>query len=231
MRLLVFSDLHGNADALRELIKVNKLKEFDRIVFLGDIFGYYYNQEDCFGLLKTLPNLVWLKGNHDAYAFRSYYGEIKEIDLIERYGHSYYNLRERFTETDMRFLGSLQSCYCEDYNGVRIGFFHGRPDDPLEGRVYNNTELTEEEYRSYDVVFFGHTHCRIDRMVGNTRIISPGSIGQPRDGKGYGYLVFETDTRWCEFDSVIVDAAKLRNQIDTYDPGLNKLYDVLAREE
>ncbi len=231
MRIVVFSDVHGNAFALKRFHNALSSIQHDMTVFLGDVFGYYYDQKECIELLKAIPNLVWLKGNHDVKAFSAYDNEEKQAEYIERYGHSYDRLRERFSKDVLSSLNSLPSSYRLTIDGRTFGFFHGSPQDSLEFRVYNDTPIESESIKEFDIIFVGHTHCKIDRMVGNTRILSPGSIGQPRDGKGYGFLIYDTITDECIWKNIQNDNDKLRAQIDKNDKGLNKLYDVLRREE
>lgn len=230
MKILVFSDVHGNDLALNELDKHLSQSHYDKIAFLGDIFGYYYEQEFCYKILNKIPNLIWLKGNHDMYAVRAYYEHILEDNLIKSYGHSYSNLRSRFDENEIKRIDSLPLTATIDVDNKHIGFFHGRPSDELEGRVYNDTLLTEDEFSEYNVVFVGHTHCKIDRWVGNTHVISPGSLGQPRDGKGYGFLIYDTDQDSCDFYDLKVDNGLLLKKINQMDRNLKKLQDVLNRE-
>ena len=97
MRLVVFSDLHGNSDALDAFLKKIEQESYSHLVFCGDIFGYYYNQHEIIAKLDQLENLIWLKGNHDAYFLQLFRGEKREADFIEKYGHSYAALNRRFT--------------------------------------------------------------------------------------------------------------------------------------
>ncbi len=231
MKLLVFSDIHGNAYALNALLEMLPRLEYDRIVFLGDIFGYYYGQEKCFELLRRFPTLIWLQGNHDAYAVKAYADNSIIKELIISYGHSYEKLRSRFSFWQMEFLAALPSSLDLDLGGKRMGFFHGRPADPLEGRIYPDTKLESTEFQSYELVFLGHTHCKMDRWVENIHVISPGSLGQPRDGKGYGFLIFDTDIGNCNFINLEIDGKVLYRDVMEKDASLKKLFEVLARED
>ena len=46
MRLIIFSDLHGNSYALDAFLSQIKEEPYDYLVFCGDIFGYYYDQHE-----------------------------------------------------------------------------------------------------------------------------------------------------------------------------------------
>lgn len=231
MRILFFSDIHGNAYALSTFIELLPTLSYDKIIFLGDIFGYYYDQEKCIRLMKEIPDLIWLKGNHDEYAVNAYFGRVETKNLISSYGHSYDMLQERFTAAEMKFISSLPSSLEFCVNEKKVGCFHGRPTDTLEGRVYKNTPVEGDEFESYNVVFLGHVHCQIDRLIGNTRVICPGSLGQPRDGKGYGFIIFDFNDDTCKYINIDVPSNLLMQDINKNDPELLKLYEVLSREE
>ena len=230
MRILVFSDVHGNIYALQELVKRMELIEFDKIVFCGDVFGYYYNQRDVFDMLKSMDNLIWIKGNHDDFFVKVFRGVMPLEKCIEKYGHSYEIAMSQFNLEDVEFFDSLPSKYVIDNDGCRVGIFHGTPSDSLNGRLYpDNSVLSPDEYTDYDIVILGHTHCRMVRHVGETLVINSGSIGQPRDGAGFGYALIDTNTKKVEFYNVNFDRKELYNQIDEYDSNLTKLKEVIER--
>ena len=47
MILIVFSDIHGNVYALEKALKVMEQYNADEYIFLGDMAGYYYHQNEC----------------------------------------------------------------------------------------------------------------------------------------------------------------------------------------
>ncbi len=116
--------------------------------------------------------------------------------------------------------------------GCKIGIFHGTPQDTLEGRLYPRDLIKEPQaYQQYDIVILGHTHCRMERFVGDTLVVNSGSLGQPRDGSGYGYAVIDTSDKTVRFENVTLDTTALYRQIDRYDPELKKLKSVLERRK
>ncbi len=230
MRLLIFSDIHGNSDALDALFDKMQDLEFDKIIFCGDIFGYYYNQKKIIEKLLTLKNLVWVNGNHDEYFLKLYRGDIDAQYYIENYGHSYDHIHSVYDDDDANIIASHSSQAVLDVGKCKIGIFHGTPDNQLEGRLYPNTAINNHKiYQKFDIVILGHTHCRMVRLDGSTLIINPGSLGQPRDGSGYGYCILDTNYMSVIFGNVQFDQTRLYGQIDQYDPELKKLKYVLER--
>ena len=103
MKLVVFSDIHGNSYALDAFLKKIKTISYDYLVFCGDIFGYYYNQKEIIRKLSEMDGLIWLKGNHDAYFLEIYQRNVNAEYYIEQYGHSYDDIRKRYNNPICRF--------------------------------------------------------------------------------------------------------------------------------
>lgn len=251
MRLVIFSDIHGNSYAFDAFLEKIKDMSYDYLVFCGDIFGYYYDQKKVIKQLCRLSEtgkLIWLKGNHDEYFLKLYKSEdcghgcdvqffngngnnCDEHTLIADYGHSYEQVKRRFTDKEAELVASHAPQYVLETEGIRIGIFHGTPNDTLEGRLYPDKPVSSpDKYCEYDIVILGHTHCRMIRYEGKTLIVNSGSLGQPRDGSGYGFAVLDTASESVEFFNVEIDHKLLYKQIDRFDPNLKKLKDVLERE-
>lgn len=231
MRIIAFSDIHGNLFALEAFLKDIEFEEYDMLIFCGDVFGYYYEQKGTLQRLSQIRDLIWLKGNHDIYFCKLYRNELDEDILVNKYGHSYKNVKSRFSEREYSILDSKQCAYRTAYQNIRIGAFHGTPLNPQEGRFYPKDKDIDERYLHFDIVILGHTHFRMIRKYENTLIVNPGSIGQPRDGNGYSYCIINSTEKSVEFRNVEFDISALYNQIDTYDSDLIKLKSVLERRK
>lgn len=230
MRLIVFSDIHGNSYALDAFFVKIKELTYDMLIFCGDIFGYYYNQKQVIEKLSEREDLIWLKGNHDQYFLNLYNGKTEKEYFIQNYGHSYDNISERYSSKDAMLIDSHPSEYLLMAGERCVGIFHGTPENSLEGRLYPDKPLLHrDKYECYDIVILGHTHCRMLRMEGKTLVVNPGSLGQPRDGQGYGFALVDTEQKTAVFYNVEIDASQLYRQIDMYDPDLRKLKEVLER--
>lgn len=232
MRLLVFSDIHGNQYAFREFLKDIGGVNYDAAIFCGDIFGYYYGQTEIYEGLAQLKKLTAIRGNHDEYALALYRGEIDAENLFIKYGHSY----GRMDKNVLKYIDTLPKSATIEIDGRRFGVLHGTPLGILEDRLYPKDEPTEEQSIAikecgYDVIFCGHTHFRSDRIVEGVRMINPGSLGQQRDGFGFCYGVYDTDTDTFEYHTITFNIKDLEDEIDKYDAGLSKLKDILHRGE
>lgn len=234
MKLCFFTDIHGNKPAFDAFCADIEYKETDLVVFGGDFIGYYY---DAQAIITAVREKGWhcLLGNHDKMFLDMLDGTVAEQYVTERYGSSYRIARETVSEENIAFLRSLSPAWEMQTDGIRMGFFHGSPEDALNARWYPDTALTDmEAYKKYDYIFTGHTHHKMIRETGKCHIINPGSAGQQRDGKGTSYAVFDTVKRHIEICVFSYHMEGLLAQIKQYD-GMNekmyyKLTEVLSRK-
>ena len=232
MKYAIFSDVHGNIDALKQFLIEIGPKSIGGVIFCGDIMGYYYHADEIISLLKSLPNLFNVQGNHD----NNYLSSLKDDKLLDEcirnYGNSY---SSKLSKNNLQYLAQLPDKQTLNINGMHIGVFHGAPFNHLNGRIYPDTSLSTDEIESinnYDVLFLGHTHYKMIKQIGDTYIINPGSLGQPRDGKGFGYCIFDFDHMACEFHNILIDISNILKEIDSYETSIaniNYLKSVLER--
>lgn len=229
MRFLIFSDLHGNQYAWRAFAR--KLREFDydRLVFLGDVFGYYYGQNELLEELSRLEDLIWLRGNHDQFFLDLLAGKREEETLIPRYGSTYHAARRECAWAEER-LRSKDFSLSLTSEGKRILFCHGMPGDPEAGRLYPKDPWSPELCGGYDVVICGHTHFRMAREGGGKLWLNAGSLGQPRDGNPSGALRFDSASGAFDYLDIRYDKTPLYREIEERDPELDKLKEILERE-
>lgn len=229
MRLVIFSDVHGNQYAWRAFLRRLECIQYDAIVFLGDIFGYYYAQKEIVEGLCAIKNLIWLKGNHDQLFLDLLDGKADLSFLTVHYGQTYQQNCFEKTWVKKR-IASLPSSYELRLDRGNFFFCHGTPSDPLNGRCYPKDEWNALKCGPYDVVFCGHTHFRMVKQGAGKLWINVGSLGQPRDGSKSGALLFDTDTYEFQYIDVTYDKIPLFLEIQQKDPCLPKLREILERE-
>lgn len=175
MTVAVFSDIHGNISSLEEALKIMDTFKPDQYLFLGDMAGYYYYQNESIELLDSLDNLISIKGNHDEYFLKCLINRNELTALDEKYGQSYSLLYNTITEKSKAFFHSLSEREInENYEA-----YHGSPNNYLEEYIYKETHI--ELRTEVPFIFLGHTHHPMTKEVNDTLIVNPGSIGQPRD--------------------------------------------------
>lgn len=193
MKIGIFADIHGNIYAFEKIWKALKKESCDRYFFLGDICGYYYYQNEIIDILKGVKNLTSVIGNHDDMFLKMLRDENIEKKYTEKYGKSCQLLKSSIKPENLDFLKNLPGEKIIE-NG-NIALFHGSPWDRLNGYVYpsNLPDLFHE--LPYKFIFLGHTHHPMNKKIGDTRIINPGSCGQPRDCNLASYVILDYKRR------------------------------------
>jgi predicted phosphodiesterase len=81
---------------------------------------------------------------------------------------------------------------------------HATPRDPMDEYLAAVRDQWESRLEHVDVDFVcvGHTHVPMDLQLSSTRVINPGSVGQPRDGDcRAAYAVIEDgQVEFCRVD-------------------------------
>lgn len=208
MRTIVLADIHANLTALEAVIA--DAGSFDRVFCMGDIVGYGPDPDACISLIRGLPNLHVVMGNHDAAIcglievgnFNPDARRALEIQrkLISPQNFEWLELLEVEKQVDEQLL------------------VHGSPRNPIwEYMLSSLTALENFEIFSSPVCLLGHTHVpsifelqisggirlllptKGDLWSSKNRfLLNPGSVGQPRDNDPRAaYLIFDdTDRSW-----------------------------------
>ena len=232
MKICLFSDIHGNNFAFDEFLNYSSNLDIDQYIFCGDIFGYYYGQDDVISKLRNIVNLYAVKGNHDRNYLSIHSKLEEETSFIYKYGSSYDNVVNKISDNNHLFIENLSDYLELNYDGLKIGVFHGCPTNYFNGRVYPDTKITATKtYENYNYIILGHTHHRMLRKLGSTVVINPGSIGQPRDRNGFSFATLTLPNGEIQFYEVKWDKSKLVNEIIKNDGYNQKLIDILFRDE
>jgi predicted phosphodiesterase len=183
VKIALFSDVHGNAVALRQLLKEAPFDSAQARVFLGDAVGYLPGGAEVIELLRTTAS-VGVQGNHDAM--------ITGTLAIDPVADRVYRLtaqREELDESGLAYLAALPRT--AQLEGALL--VHGSPSEPLLGRLEPDTPDDQISPLPAPYVFVGQTHRPFIRRIGSSTLVNVGSVGLPRDGTGRGcYAVWDS---------------------------------------
>ncbi|ABM81161.1 metallophosphoesterase family protein [Hyperthermus butylicus] len=226
MKILLISDIHGNADALKAVLE--NARGWDAVWVLGDLVDYGPEPHIVVDIVRDLAPEVIVTGNHD---YAAAYGvdcrcapEIHELSEYTR-KHITFKLLSR---EQISWLRSLPKVYSGQVSNLKVYMAHGSPRNPLYG--YLRPNLPADELRlaltpsmaalkprpvKADLVVVGHTHIPVDMTIDWVRIVNPGSVGQPRDGDPRAsYAILDVEKGSLEIRRVKYDInsvlAKLR---------------------
>ena len=226
MKYLIFSDVHGNLEALQAVLAHGKSAAVDFYICLGDIIGYGADPNECVEAVRGLPAYACVKGNHDAAV----------IDPRERsFFHSVALEGVRFTEAALtednrKFIENLPYVYTSD--GLFIAV-HASPYKPEEWEYVLDQGGAKRAFGAtpHQIAFIGHSHTpvvfrddgRAERFLsgdelriedGVRYVINVGSVGQPRDGNpDASFLIFDDGNLTAHIMRVEYDRKKAAEKI------------------
>jgi len=235
MRYGVFSDVHGNIEALDAVLGVLRDQGVDRYAFVGDAVGYGPNPNEVCDRIREVAEIA-VVGNHDAavtdrMSYEEYYDAAR---------HALDWCKERLTPANMKWLTDLPYSHREG----DLVFSHGAPVAPeLFDYLFapeQVVDMLEGEPELAPVTFIGHSHLTISFAIDDGTvtpiladaiecdpakryIITDGSVGQPRDRDPRAACgVYDSETRVFTFHRVTYDAHAVRRKI--LDAGLSPIF-------
>jgi len=229
MRIGLISDIHGNSSALRAVLPA-LLAEVDRILFLGDLCGYYPFVEECVELWDK-TRMVGIRGNHDQILLNCWQNRTQPTpDYRAKYGSALIRSLQNLSASSVSLLQSLPLTRTLSLNGVVLTLFHGTPWDPLEGRVYPDYDNWDRFSNvPGDVILLGQTHYPLVKRYRDKLIVNPGSVGQPRDRAGGAcFAILDLTSGVVQHHRIPFDFQCLIEDAQKHDPDLPYLVDVLA---
>lgn len=184
MRILLTADVHANWEALLGLQRAEA--QPDGLLFAGDAVGYGADPEACARWLCAHAAAA-VRGNHDA-ALADPAADGFPPELAEAARESLACARRSLSAESAAALERWPLTAWAEFGGARFLLVHGTPADPLAGQLDPATCRQAELERLFgglpaDVIVLGHTHLPALRRLGNTLIVNPGSLGQPRWGR------------------------------------------------
>ncbi|MFO7915262.1 MAG: metallophosphoesterase family protein [Candidatus Krumholzibacteriales bacterium] len=225
MKIIVFSDVHGNLESLRRVVEEFRAIEPDLVVSLGDVVGYGAQPAECIELVWKTADIL-ISGNHD-YAAAGL-TPTDNFNPVAR--NSIKWTADALNQRQINFLKSFQPLV----HRRDCLFTHSSPLSPLEWPYITTLaqsreilEKTEEKF-----IFIGHTHIpalisfdshgQIEYLLnspvriepGFRYLINAGSVGQPRDGINAAcFTLLDTDSGFIEQKRVEYDFRATQREI------------------
>mgnify|MGYP003700678825 CR=1 FL=1 len=190
MRIGVVSDIHCNAAALAEALRL--MGPIDHLFCLGDSIYEFRFSNDVVRILRGLDAHV-IRGNHEETFFgpggaRARASASVDLELADWLAAQ--PLRKRLL-----------------IDGIDFHLCHSTPWEPRGAYVIpEDPALDRFGDTDAHVVLYGHTHRQVVREAAGTLIVNPGSTGDARDasnGRRLSFAIMETQpltARIIDFD-------------------------------
>lgn len=221
MRYGIFSDVHGNVEALEMIEAALRNEKLDECFCLGDIVGYGANPSECIAKVKKIASVI-IAGNHDwavagKFDIENFTQDAKDAIL---WTHRTLSIEEK------RFLFNLPLIYKEN----NFTLVHGTLSVPEEFNYVLDVSDAEENLQIQDTsfCFVGHSHIpeiyvsdagvvlrqKSQRIKADKCLVNVGSVGQPRDGDNRAsYCIFDSDKKTVSINRVRYNVKGARDKI------------------
>lgn len=219
-RLAVLADIHANLPALDAVIADMAEFNVDRVIVAGDLITWGPFPVQVVEQARR-ENWAVIRGNAEYYlldhgtprapAAWNDRGQYPTLEILSRQ-------LSGAPRTTIATWPDALSLRFPDGPPARV--VHGSPLSPWQGLA---REASDEELIALlatvdePVVIAGHTHQPMDRMVGRWRVLNPGSVGVPLDGRlsaSYLLLNAEGDAWRPTFRRVPFDSAPLFDEFE-----------------
>ncbi len=176
MRIVLFSDIHGNVAALEAVLAdIRREAAPDALFVAGDLALLGPRPTESLALLRSLDGARFVKGNTDQYLI-DYSADEAAVAFA----------REQLSEEQIGFVRDLPfEQRLEAAPGHELLVVHANPRD-LEGQI--KPDSSDELIRpmllgvSAEIIAFGHYHVPFVRKLDRWTLVDVASVGMPRDG-------------------------------------------------
>lgn len=226
MKHILFSDIHGNLEALHAALRFMENYPDAHIYSLGDIVGYGANPKECIAEVQRVAHES-LAGNHDHAAVGltsiAYFNPIAREAVMWTTG--------TLDENERSYLANLRLSVSIPNTMFLV---HATPVLPEAWNYIMSIDDARQNFTAFEepICFLGHSHSPIGIGMGpegtltvheenplllakeRRYIINVGSIGQPRDGDWRACLVvYDDETSCVEFIRLEYDCTSTQEKI------------------
>lgn len=224
MRIAVFSDIHGNAEALDVVLNSGRERGVEKWICLGDIVGYGADPSECITRVRELAATV-VRGNHDAATTGMMSLNYFNVDARKAAEWT----AEQLSTAERQYLVSLPLVH--ERSGAY--FVHAEPLNPKQWGYVTDLWSAEDALKAIaaNFCFVGHSHipfiCSLRdgnpayctsscvQLRPRTRYLANvGSVGQPRDGDWRScFAIWDQEQSTLELVRCTYDLARTQQKI------------------
>ena len=207
MKVAALFDIHANLPALEAVLQEVHEAEVDQIVVGGDVVPGPMPRETLRCLLDLDLPVQFIYGNGELAMLAqmaakdegsvTYWGTTSGKPLPEQFRPVYrWTVQQLYPDYERVLARWPKTLTLEIPGAGRVRFCHSTPRS--ESEIFTRRTPEEKLLPIFDglnvsVVVCGHTHMQFDRMIGKTRVVNAGSVGEPYGEPGADWLLLGPD--------------------------------------
>jgi putative phosphoesterase len=231
MKIGVISDVHGNIDALIEVLDKAKKEGVDHLLVLGDLVGYYYHPDKILDLLSRWSSDI-IKGNHEKILEDLIVDSSLGESIRLKYGSGHQEAINKLTKEQLVYLKNLPETKSVQFNDTCLLMCHGSPWS-IDYYIYPDCKkeiILKCDSKEHDFVLVGHSHYAFAIQNENSILINPGSVGQSRQTGGKAsWCIINTENKCFQMLTTDYNTNKLLSEVAEEDPEIKYLTEILKR--
>lgn len=218
MKILAFTDIHGNLNSLKALLQTEDFASADKVIFLGDVMFGCSRPDECINLLKA-RNIVCLVGNNDYYTF-DHIPLSAQNEFLRGKGVQMEYMRKLLSKENAEEMKTWAQDLSLTVDGKKLYFTHYAWRQ--EGEEKNTAEIPEKQTASImeklfdidaDYIFYGHEHKSAEFHTKRKHLYCVGTLGLNRVGE---YIVISIENKEMKVERKYVESDILE-EIDLMD--------------
>ncbi len=141
----VISDIHGQFDALMEMMCKIEFSDEDELYIIGDVIDRGPKSIDCIRWIMRQDNVLTLLGNHELILYDTYIHDAPAVY------HSLVEIKESLSESEqkdiLRWIEDMPECKLITVNGIKYYLNHTQ----VASEEYFKQELTDRMFPDYSI--------------------------------------------------------------------------------
>ncbi len=201
----IITDIHSNLASLEKALAIIDEKEnIDQVICLGDCFALGPEPEATLKKLKSIPDCIFIRGNHDRYLIEKLWeDELPSLEGMDPYDPICKAIvqNEKWTaellgDEGREFCSKMKIAHREIVGKTLIEFSHAwykRDDKPpsVEEALHWRDNIIKSNPEIEKTVFIhGHVHVPRHQIIENLTILCQGATGLPFDRDQRGAVAF-----------------------------------------
>ena len=218
MKVAVFSDIHGNYEALESIYNDIKKQNIDDIIFLGDAIGIGPQPIKCLEFIMNHSDITMLLGNHEERQMKE-----SNVDYYAYGNRHHLWVHKQIKKEHLDFINNLPIYLEKEYNGKKIYFSHFFLKSLKNNNLFYPFETIDnkEEIKrikdnlNCDYMLVGHHHFIYDyKDIG---VLDVGTSGCVYDDNTHYYIINIDKDITCEKRIIKYDRESFEKSFKGFD--------------